>query len=734
MHLLILVAVISVVCGTLLPFQNVCLLAGILAAVSVRVSSYRWLLLVVAVSSVWGSFYTSQRVALLLPEEISGERFKVAGCIAEPAMASPTLRSGQTVLRFVLSPQSVTFHGDPVATGDLRLSWYNPGVESFLAGDCIDAEVTLKRPRNIENDLAFDYELWLMREGVTATGYVRSLDFTQQLSRGSQSETRLSDNTKAWIDGLVFGKPDAFTPHQWRLVRNTGTLHVLVVSGLHVGMVAMVAFVLASALVRLLRVVGIRTGTYGHWIARMAAVAMTGGYVLVAGSGIALIRAWLLATLLMLLWGAARQIRFAQVLSLVMLVTLIADPLLWTSAGFLYSFVAVYALILLLEGRRNGVVGPWMVPQFAVMAGLAPVMMIWGQPLGVVHVIANTLIIPLISFCILPLSLLLSVYESEWADTAMQYLSDLFWQLQTLFDAWSLPAILPGAVWVLPWIALVLLWRAGLHWAHCALGVALFTLAAHELTDQTSKLWLFDVGQGQSLMVRDAGRTLVIDTGAAYSPDFSMASAVVIPWLEKSGAESLDLLVISHSDNDHAGGLESLLAQYPAVVRFAGQPAMHQAWHFQDCHERGLLALSDRVSLKFFSLPEALRRNDNDHSCVLQLNYYGRRVLIPGDITAQAEAALVDLYGDDLQSDVLVAAHHGSRTSSAEVWLDTVAPAEVWISSGYKNRYGHPHTEVLRRLKERNIRLFLTAESGFLSIDADGHRDCGRCGWAPWWR
>ncbi|TNC91364.1 MAG: hypothetical protein CSH36_10075 [Thalassolituus sp.] len=66
--------------------------------------------------------------------------------------------------------------------------------------------------------------------------------------------------------------------------------------------------------------------------------------------------------------------------------------------------------------------------------------------------------------------------------------------------------------------------------------------------------------------------------------------------------------------------------------------------------------------------------------------------------------------------------------------MDTVAPAEVWISSGYKNRYGHPHTEVLRRLKERNIRLFLTAESGFLSIDADGHRDCGRCGWAPWWR
>ena len=140
MHLLILVAVISVVCGTLLPFQNVCLLAGILAAVSVRVSSYRWLLLVVAVSSVWGSFFTSQRVALLLPEEISGERFKVAGCIAEPAMASPTLRSGQTVLRFVLSPQSVTFRGDPVATGDLRLSWYNPGVESFLAGDCIDAK------------------------------------------------------------------------------------------------------------------------------------------------------------------------------------------------------------------------------------------------------------------------------------------------------------------------------------------------------------------------------------------------------------------------------------------------------------------------------------------------------------------------------------------------------------------------------------------------------------------
>jgi competence protein ComEC len=228
------------------------------------------------------------------------------------------------------------------------------------------------------------------------------------------------------------------------------------------------------------------------------------------------------------------------------------------------------------------------------------------------------------------------------------------------------------------------------------------------------ELWLtqVDVGQGLSVIVRTRSHVLVFDAGPRHSARFDAGRAYVTPVLRHHGVERIDRLVVSHDHNDHAGGTEGLLAEWPVGEVVSAQPlaigpvrACRAGEHWE----------WDGVRFQWLHPDEGVWRG-NDEACVLMITGAHGRALLPGDISRRAERSLVARYGPQLRADVIVVPHHGSRSSSSEAFLDQVAPRLALLSVGYRNRYRHPHPDVMARYRERAIPVPDSATQGAIEV------------------
>jgi competence protein ComEC len=229
---------------------------------------------------------------------------------------------------------------------------------------------------------------------------------------------------------------------------------------------------------------------------------------------------------------------------------------------------------------------------------------------------------------------------------------------------------------------------------------------------------ILDVGQGLSIVLQTATQTVVYDTGARFSDRFDIGKAVLVPFLRAQGIGTVDTLVISHGDNDHIGGLQSLLSRRRVERRLSSAP--NRVPHAQGCvPQRGWVQdqVQFRVLSPFMERPAA----HNDSSCVIQvISRYGS-VLLTGDIEAAREALLLSSYGDSLKSDILLVPHQGSKTSSSHAFLAAVQPKIAVVSTGYRNSYGHPDTSVMSRYRSIGVPVYNTAETGSIMIELGAH-------------
>jgi len=677
--------------------------------------------------------------------------FQIHGCVVSQPQVRVN-RRGQRVERFDMQVN------DHELARRLRLSWYRPLTATPLAqGDCLNAEVRVRPPRNYGNGLAFDYEAFLMTQGIDAVGYVRKAEVVDDDDASVMGHARaqfasalgihrLSEVSKAWVQGLVLGDGQAFTEHQWQQVRETGTLHLLVVSGLHLSMMMLLGWGVGVLLWRALLLIRWSSGQRGavgalRSVPVVTALSVMALYVWLAGAGVPLIRAWVMAALALLLWQAPRRLNRSSVLLIAAWVVLMVNPLAWTQSGFVYSFAAVATLVFFFSGRRYPKWALLGLPQWIILVTLMSIGAWMDTPVSLVHWLANLIAVPLVSLLMLPLAFLCLTPLYSIADSSLVMLSQGFWWWIAWCEQldWSLLIVPKPAIALL--MVLTLLWWFGSRvWGVAAAigGLVIYSLGLGSHT--APAISLLDVGQGQSLIAVTPESALVVDTGAAYESGFSMATSVVGPALHRQGVRQLDAMVISHSDNDHAGGAQVLMERFSPRQLWAGQPqaldvslqAQLHALGFESCHdvraslvykeyEQTEIVLDQDLSLRFFAVPLAARHDDNTHSCVVQLTWMQRwTVLIPGDIDAQAERALVNVYGNALQSDVLVAAHHGSKTSSSMAFLTAVAPQEIWISAGWGNRFGHPHADVMARLLATKAKIRVTANEGRLYLEPDG--------------
>jgi competence protein ComEC len=718
------------------------LLCGLVVALPVlRYSRGRWRYLLAGLLSgaLWGCTWGYTLLAERVPAVIEGELIQAQGLILEPPQLRSFSRGGQRQ-RFSFQIDRLSCRADltqcPQRLGKVLLSYY--GDAHLRAGQRWQFTLRLKQPWGLANPGSFNFQSWLAQHRFAATGYVREKD-AELLSLPlwwhsplQQWRQRIVDTLQAHfadrpsfgvLKALSLGDRSGINADQWALFQQFGLNHLVVISGLHVGMVAALGFLLG-------RVFGLRS-------AHVAAALLALVYSAQAGFALPTVRALVMLFIVQL--GALLRRKPKPLRSLVMALTVIAliDPLASHSAGFWLSFSAV-ALIFYLHAMWPGLRG-WRLAlcmQLCLSLYLGLLASFWFGGLGWLSPAANLIAIPVLTFWMAPLCLFASLM------TLIAPLLPVCHQLALW--AWQLAAVpveafLHGAVYLEQ--AALPLWldyHASLG-ATLALLLALLLLAAHRavplrwlallllllpvfphrpaLTEGELQVTALDIGQGLAVIVRNRDAVVLYDTGAGDPDGPNMATSVIVPYLRELGIEKLDLLVISHADRDHASGVYSLHDRLEVAQTWYGDQPFNKLEGQQACRP-GLIFARGKLHISVLHPADSLRESysSNNRSCVLRVEHSGFAVLLPGDVEADVERLLVRNQATKLSAQVLVAAHHGSQTSSSGPFLRAVDPRWTIFSRGYRNRFGHPHASVLRRMGTMDIEILDTARDGAVSL------------------
>ena len=623
--------------------------------------------------------------------------------------------------------------------GVIKLSWYgrHPTLEP---GQIWQLKVRLKKPNGLMNPAGFDYESWLFRKGISALGYVRKdvanklqntvfnlqhirYDLLHSLRKG------IGESKAAGVlIALALGIRSDIEPEQWQVFQKTGTSHLVAISGLHIGLVASLCFFL------------------GRWIwsrlpglclffpaPRAAAIfAMSGAlvYALLAGMAIPTQRALSMVVVVMLSILLNRNSRPSHTLSLALLVVLILDTRSVLSAGFWLSFSAVAVLIYGLSNRVHALNG-WkssLKAQWLITIGLFPLTLFFFQSSSLISPLANIIAIPWVSLLIVPgvlIASLMILSGFPGAESLLQLTGHILEPLQYLlaemahisFSQWfaaspSIIAILVSIIGIV-----LLLSPAGIPVKRLGaiLLLPVFFQTNEMLPTGSIKLTLLDAGQGLASVVQTQNHTLVFDTGAIYSERFDIGRAVVVPYLRQQGIQMLDMVVISHGDRDHIGGFHSVRQAFPIKTLYSGSPERLTGNPVMAC-KAGISWRWDGVDFSFIHPVDTARLKRNDRSCVLKISSDAGSILLTGDIHRKSERILVRQKELDLSADILVAPHHGSKSSSMMRFIERIKPRYVLFASGYRNRFRHPNPMVVKRYQQVKSEVLSSPEEGAIQF------------------
>jgi len=745
--------------------------------------------------------------------------------------------------RLVLETESI-FRDTP-ARGGVRVTVNRlPGAPPLrlVYGQRVEFLARLRRLRNFQNPGGFDFVAYLNGRGIFATAAVRpgvpilslegrqggrleSVVWTARLwararfsslaarpavpedPAWSSEEGAARSNARGILGAMLLGETDGLDRQVTTDFQRTGTYHVLVVSGLQVGLLAFV-------LLRFLHLIGVPRG-----IASAATILLVTAYSLLVGAGTPVLRsAWMLAAYLVTIL-VYRQRKALNVIAGTAMLFLAADPRLLFDPSFQLSFVAVALIaaiavpllrmtleplrlslrdiwntdrdlhtapevasyrvairtwldpLVTLAGLPRGWVshplisilrallwaGELAIVSLVVQAGLALPLVFHFQRVSWSAVSANLVMVPLLSIAV-PAGLVALL--TNWATAA----STSIWAAESMggavqWHARHLPLemrVPPPPLWLAALFSLSLVLvalslestRRQRLMAATASASLLLGLVLHpfqpQLTSGQLEMAVLDVGQGESIFLAlPAGQTMIVDGGG--QPDFrdpadppsrrqaiDIGEAVVSPYLWSRSVKKLDVVAVTHADQDHLGGIPALLRNFEVAELWLGESTFGPEYRGieQQAQARGTRIRRTRegqsysfgeAQIEILGPSRTLPNRRNDQSLVLCLRFGEQRFLLTGDIEQGRESTLV-ASGSLHPSGILKVAHHGSRSSSHPAFLQMVRPVFAVISAGPENFYGHPHEAVLERLAQARATVLRTDREGLISITTDGRR------------
>lgn len=671
-----------------------------------------------------------------LPAELDGAVFAVTGVV------DGLPERGERRSRFNLAVESLDGPEGRVSGPDrLRLSWYE-NAPALEPGQRWRLSVKLRRPHGFFNPGGFDYERWLFREGIDATGYVTDDRSPEHLGRARDPAAlldrwrdrigrRVADAVEGpasfLLPALTVGDRRGLDDGHWQVLNATGTSHLVAISGLHVGLVAGFGMLAGGGLARLFPPL-LRRRPARHWGAAAACLGAV-AYAAMAGFALPTQRALVMVCVVLGALVGRRTARPAAAIGLALAAVLLVDPLAPLGSGFWLSFLAVVVLVAAFAGRlrprsalRDSARAQWVVG-----LGLAVPVAVLFQRLAWVAPVVNLLAVPLVGLVAVPLALsglvLMPWPAGSWLLSGAGMVLDGFWQ------ATSWLAERPEVVRKVaaPGPAAVLAGMLGVTWLMAPRGVPARWLGAVLLAplawgsveapgEGRFRLSVLDVGQGLAAVVRTANHVLVYDTGPSFRSGFNTAEAVVAPYLLAAAGGELDRLVVSHGDSDHAGGAVSLARRFDPADVLAGESGLEGA---RRCRE-GMRWRWDGVGFRILHPPPGLPDLGNASSCVLKVTGDDGSALLTGDITRAVERRLVARYGDALTTDILVVPHHGSDSSSTRDFVEGAASRWAVFSAGFGNRFGLPDPTVTARYRKQGARRVDTATAGMVRFEPSG--------------
>ncbi|MET0379991.1 MAG: DNA internalization-related competence protein ComEC/Rec2, partial [Spongiibacteraceae bacterium] len=674
---------------------------------------------------VWGSLYGAFVTRSLLPSALEQQPLWLSGHIVDLIETRQTYgRESQRFFLRVDDCRRVDGITCNVPLHTVQLTAYQP--LPIASGEHWWLRVKLKRPHGFANPGGFDFESWQVQRRISAVGSVSGAANAERLAPAAITS---SDHWRAVLRdrlqiqlanfqyrglllALLVADDSEITREQWRLFRDTGTIHLFVVSGSHIAFTGGLVWWLCN----LWRRSPLGDGSRREQLACvLPALAIACLYALIAGMGLPIQRALIMFAVVLLSSVWRRDVRFFDVLLLALILVLLRDPLAARDAGCWFSFAAVAALSLAFSSFTQGHGAGrdrwrWWRAQWLIFVVCLPVLMMIGGQLTLLSLPANLIAVPLTTIVTLPLAFIALVSEpvtpvfAGWcwqgADLSLRL---LLWLLKRLSDCggrfiFPLAVSPQGLLFALAAVLLLILPR-GVK----ARGLApvmllpVFFPQAVAIDEKALRLTVFDVGQGLSVLVETRSHRLLYDTGPAFAAGSSAAELAVLPALRQRGIRALDLLMVSHRDSDHAGGVTSVLAelavkdvlvgerlrsQHPSKLQLQPRTQQHEQQQAPPrfCVE-GQRWQWDGVVFTVLNPPALTRAEGNKRSCVLRIDAGASSVLLTGDIETTVEARL--LGAKLAPATVLIAPHHGSRSSSSPTFVAAVQPRYVVFSAGY---------------------------------------------------
>ncbi|HEX6999972.1 MAG TPA: DNA internalization-related competence protein ComEC/Rec2 [Gammaproteobacteria bacterium] len=726
---------------------------AVAALALLRVPALRCVVFAVA-AFAWTVHAAGERLADRLPRASLGRDFAVTGWID----TFPTAAPGQSTFGFTVD--------EPRPAGvprRIRLTWYSPP-EPVRAGDRWSLVVRLRPPRGLRNPGGFDYERWLLVQGFGATGYVRSAERLGSQDGGGWRRAWLRYRASlaeriaaaapggegaALVTALAIGERFGFEERHWTDFRRTGTSHLVAVSGMHVALLGMLAF---AAVRRLALRLPPAAAAFDLEGAALAGAAATVYYAALTGFAVPAQRSLVMILVALAVLASRRYVPPAAGLGAALLIVLAWDPFAPLAASFWLSFGAVCVLLLLASphrarpaaatrlGRLARLAQQFAALQTTIGIALLPLTAVFFGEVSLVGPLVNLAAIPWFNLVLVPLTLLATLALPLGAA------GELATQGAALLAGWTLAALhaLAAPAWAAlalpaPGTAAALLACAGTLLAlpaHALPGRRLAWLALLPLfhgrsaapAEGAARLLVLDVGHGLAVLVQTHAHRLLFDAGPRFPSGFDVGREVVVPAL---GGARLDKLIVSHADNDHAGGAGAVLEAAPTadvlkgpdVTRLGGiRCRAGQRWTW------------DGVEFRMLHPPPGFAPLGNETSCVLAVRAAGHAALVTGDIEMRAEARLA--RDAAVAADVVVVPHHGSATSSSAPFVAATGAAVAVVSAGYANRWGFPRPEVRERWGRAGATLWVTGDRGAVTVDlapsgvtVRAERDRGRRYW-----
>jgi len=659
-------------------------------------------------------------------------------------------------------------HIDHVLLSDpliIRLNW-NKTTYNVEQGVIWNLKAKFKPPHGFANPGGFNYSIWLRQNNIVATGYVinnknneKLIDkasYRQQLY--SRSLTLLPKNRlSSLLSALSFGERGNIDQETWLVLNKTNTQHLIAISGLHLGLIATGSFFLIQWLIRIFPlnfITRIKPNVrVNNWLitknCRLMAVFFSCSiafyYAYLAGFSLPTIRALIMLLLFWIFKLSGIKFKLTTWLFLTVFIIILITPMSLISGSFWLSFYAVCLILLTVWRFKHSFVGKnstvnWLKSLFWVQLSLSvfmlPISMLFNYQLSLVSIAANLIAVPLMSFTSIPLCLL-AVLLMPFSDLLPSYLYQLallstesLWLWLELLSQQSFAIIEVSFYHII--IGSLLLSMLGislflsLKWRYLnilALLVTCYFVYNHQLTKNSNnwKVSVMDVGQGLSVIIEKNNKAILYDTGASYPSGFNLVDAAILPYLKHKGIRTLDKVIISHSDNDHAGGLTKLKNALKIDEIIATDPKLKG---HKKCVKGDDFIWQD-LTFKVLWPPKnnEYDGSENDHSCVIKVSDNNRSVLLTGDISTKVEKLLVADVNSltkpkvKLNADVIVAPHHGSNTSSSQAFIKAVSPMYVVYSAGFMNRWNMPSSLVQNRYSAENITAFNTAKQGVIEIN-----------------